>query len=254
MKKVFFDTEFTGLHQNTSLISIGCISDEGHTFYATLKDYSYEGIDEWIVDNVLANLLYTEDDRDFGVIDDTDANGRRSQRYYGITTPKCKDLLLKWLQRSGDDIVMWSDCLAYDWVLFCQLFGGAMEVPSFINYIPRDICTLFEVKGVDPDISRVEFAGIKEIRHNALADAILIKACYEKLEGNQQNEGMALCIEIPNLKPLDPITVFDIPPEKYDDVHSVIADKLAKDIGKSLNSHETLLWMNDEFDISIKSE
>ena len=183
MKKVFFDTEFTGLRQNTSLISIGCISENGHSFYATLKDYSYEGIDDWIVDNVLGNLLYSENDRDFNVVDDTDANGRRSQRYYDITTPKCKDLLLEWLQGIDRDIVMWSDCLAYDWVLFCELFGGARDVPGFINYIPRDICTLFEVKGIDPDVSRVEFVGIKETRHNALSDAILIKACYEKLVG-----------------------------------------------------------------------
>ena len=253
MKKVFFDTEFTGLHQNTSLISIGCISKEGHTFYATLNDYSYEGIDEWIVDNVLGNLLYSEDDQDLKVVDDTDAFGKRSERYYDITTPKCKDLLLEWLQRSGDDIVMWSDCLAYDWVLFCQLFGGALEVPSFINYIPRDICTLFETKGIDPDISRVEFAGIKETRHNALSDAILIKACYEKLAGDKISEGMKITTEISGLKPLDPVTIFDIPPDKYDDVHAVIADKLAKDMEKSLNSHETLKWQNEEFDISIES-
>ena len=182
MKKVFFDTEFTGLRQNTSLISIGCVSEDGHTFYATLKDYSYEGIDAWIEDNVLSNLKYSEDDQDFGVIDETDAKGRRSERYYDITTPKCKALLVEWLHRIDNDIVMWSDCLAYDWVLFCQLFGGARDVPSFINYIPRDICTLFEAKGIDPDISRVEFSGIQEKRHNALADAILIKACYEKLQ------------------------------------------------------------------------
>lgn len=180
---VFFDTEFTGLYQNTSLISIGCVSENGHTFYATLKDFSYEGVDKWIKDNVLSNLKYSEDDQDFGVIDITDVKGQRSQRYYDITTPKCKDLLLEWLQGLGNDIVMWSDCLAYDWVLFCELFGGARDVPSFINYIPRDICTLFEVKGIDPDIDRVVFSDIKEIKHNALADAILIKKCYEKLIG-----------------------------------------------------------------------
>ena len=181
MKKIFFDTEFTGLHQNTSLISIGCVSEEGHTFYATLKDYSYEYIDKWIVDNVLDNLLYSEDDKDFEVIDITDAKGMQSQRYYNITTGKCKDLLLEWLKHFNDDIVMWSDCLAYDWVLFCELFGGAMKVPKFINYIPRDICTLFDIKGIDPDISRLDFSEIKEVRHNALADALMIKACYNKL-------------------------------------------------------------------------
>ena len=55
-------------------------------------------------------------------------------------------------------------------------------------------------------------------------------------------------------KPIDPATIFDIPPDKYDDVHDVIAEKLAQDIETSLNSHATLIWENVEFDISIKSE
>ena len=37
--KVFFDTEFTGLHRNTTLISIGLVSEDGRTFYAEFNDY-----------------------------------------------------------------------------------------------------------------------------------------------------------------------------------------------------------------------
>ena len=37
--RIFFDTEFTGLHQNTTLISIGCIDENGRTFYAESTDY-----------------------------------------------------------------------------------------------------------------------------------------------------------------------------------------------------------------------
>ena len=31
--KIFFDTEFTGLHKNTTLISIGLVSETGDEFY-----------------------------------------------------------------------------------------------------------------------------------------------------------------------------------------------------------------------------
>ena len=65
---------------------------------------------------------------------------------------------------------------------------------------------------------------------------------------------MEITIKIRDLKPIDPATIFDIPPDKYGDVHDVIADKLAKDIERSLNSHETLLWENVEFDIAIESK
>ena len=32
--KIFFDTEFTGLHQHTTLISIGLVDEVGISFYA----------------------------------------------------------------------------------------------------------------------------------------------------------------------------------------------------------------------------
>ena len=48
--KIFLDTEFTGLHRNASLISIGLAAENGDVFYGELTDYdhlinrSYEGI------------------------------------------------------------------------------------------------------------------------------------------------------------------------------------------------------------------
>ena len=37
--KIFLDTEFTGLHKNTTLISLGLVSECGKTFYAEFTDY-----------------------------------------------------------------------------------------------------------------------------------------------------------------------------------------------------------------------
>ena len=46
MTKIFFDCEFTGLHQNTSLISIALISECGKIFYAEFNDYYEEQVDD----------------------------------------------------------------------------------------------------------------------------------------------------------------------------------------------------------------
>ena len=35
--KIFFDTEFTGLHKNTTLISIGLVTEEGKHFMQNLQ-------------------------------------------------------------------------------------------------------------------------------------------------------------------------------------------------------------------------
>jgi hypothetical protein len=172
---LYFDTEFTGLHKNTTLISIGIISEDGKTFYAELNDYDKSQVDEWIQSNVIDNLYLKP--VDIGKIDMIDEE-------YNVVGNKeyIKQVLSYWLTQFND-IEIWSDCLAYDWVLFNDLFGHAFNMPDNVCYIPFDICTLFKIKGIDPDINREEFINnsIKGKKHNSLYDAKVIRACYKKL-------------------------------------------------------------------------
>ena len=117
--RVFFDTEFAGLHQNTTLISIGCVAENDAEFYAELTDYAESQVD--------------------------------------------------------------------DWMLFNQLFGHAFNIPKNVYYIPFDLSTLLKVKGVDPDVSREQYAYGKgyqatvKNKYNALHDAKVIKLCVKVL-------------------------------------------------------------------------
>jgi len=43
--KIFFDSEFTGLHQKTTLISIGLISEDDRYFYYECIDYDKDHVD-----------------------------------------------------------------------------------------------------------------------------------------------------------------------------------------------------------------
>ena len=157
---IYFDTEFTGLQQDTDLISIGLIDEKGREFYAELTDYRKELIDDWLQENVIKNLL--------GGIEYQSNKELLKYQIYNFLEPY-------------DKVEMWSDCLAYDWVLFNDIFGSAFNIPANVYYIPFDICTLFKIKGINPDISREEFSGISQKKHNALCDARIIKVCYEKL-------------------------------------------------------------------------
>lgn len=185
--KIFFDTEFTGLHQNTTLISIGLLAEDGRTFYAELTDHDKGQISQWIQDNVIDNLVILNNGSHawkfaFHQGIDTDLGFAGDREYV-------RDRLAEWLAQF-DRVEMWSDCLSYDWMLFCQLFGHAFNIPKNVYYIPLDICTLFKAAGVDPDVSREEFARggsywftedqVK--KHNALWDAKVIKACYDRLQ------------------------------------------------------------------------
>lgn len=176
MTKIFFDAEFTGLHQNTTLVSLGLVAETRETFYAEFDDYDMLQVDGWIRDNVIANLLTLEHEFTTSGIQTQFVGDSNGIAY----------ALRDWLGQF-DKVEMWGDCLAWDWVLFCELFGGALNIPQNIYYIPFDISTLFKMRGIDPDINREVFVGNvdwlakEEMKHNALWDALVIQACYEKL-------------------------------------------------------------------------
>lgn len=184
--RIYFDTEFTGLHQHTTLISIGCVAENGAQFYAELDDYDVSQVDDWIKEQVISNLW----------IQNPEVMPPPYVDYMVGKKPEVAEALRVWLYAQSIDeldqdddrfprIEMWSDCLAYDWVLFCELFGGAFGVPSFVYYIPFDLATLFKVKGIDPDVNREEYvgAGAGGNKHNALWDAQMIRACYSRAQG-----------------------------------------------------------------------
>jgi len=175
--RIFFDTEFTGLHKDTTLISIGCIVEDEKTFYAECLDYDKTQIDDWLQENIINNLKFNNVEIQKETLGSFEMCGNVSN---------IAEELKKWLAKYSN-CEMWSDCLAYDWVLFNHLYGHAFDIPKNVYYIPFDICTLFKVKNIDPDINREEF--VKELilnkdniqKHNALWDAEVIKMCYEKL-------------------------------------------------------------------------
>jgi len=169
--RLFFDTEFTGLHQNTTLISIGFISENGKTFYAELTDYDESQVDEWISGNVISKLKYTNE----GIYNDNYSEFEMKGNSFEVA-----EQLRLWLLQF-EEVEIWSDCLHYDWILFINLFGGAFDIPKNVYYIPFDLACLLKMFGYNPDISRLEFSGLDEIQHNALSDAKMIKECYNKI-------------------------------------------------------------------------
>ena len=206
MKKVFFDTGFTGLHKDTTLISIGLVTDTGETFYAELNDYDESQVDEWIRCNVIDRLEFDAPPSDqeehwrWSRSNNVEMRGNEQEvnRYLSdwfkallggplsgviYEAPNYPSLIEEPL------IEMWGDCLSYDWVLFNDLWGSAFDIPKCVYYIPFDICTHLKLEGVDPDISREEYAGMMTVgnKHNALYDAKVIKMCYEKLSMGNKN-------------------------------------------------------------------
>ena len=178
--KIFFDTEFTGLHKNTTLISIGLVDENNRTFYAEFSDYDESQCDEWIRENVIKHLRLGAYEHYGFHNNNTEAFGNKKF---------IKEKLADWLSKY-DEVELVSDCCHYDMVLFIDIFGSAFDIPKQINPachdINQDIATYYKISEREAfDISREDilssnnFIVDEEImKHNALFDAQVIKEIY----------------------------------------------------------------------------
>lgn len=176
--KVFFDTEFTGLHKNTTLISIGLVAGDGKTFYAEFSDYDRSQVDDWIKENVLAHLKFNDDPSKgtFGNLHDGNIEMYGTKADIGAS-------LRGWLSKY-DNVQLVSDVCHYDMVLFIDLFGSAFDLPKQVcpacHDINQDIAEYWgKTEMWAFDMSREKIAPpIQGEKHNSLYDAKVIKAIY----------------------------------------------------------------------------
>ena len=184
--KVFFDTEFTGLHKLTTLISIGLVDEEGNAFYAEFDDYDESQCDDWIKKNVLNHLQLKE----VGVTHrlQLKEDGATNKTSNLITVKGCKalikDALADWLSKY-DTVELVSDCCHYDMVLFIDLFGTAFDIPENVTPTCHDInqdiarfCGISAKEAFDKSREKIlenNFITIDGDKHNSLYDAKVIK-------------------------------------------------------------------------------
>jgi len=172
-KKVFFDTEFTRGGQNTTLISIGFVSDSEETLYIELNDYDPLQVTPWLEENIL-NLL--------------DGNA--------VSSDEARQRIEVWFEEiaGNEEIMLVCAGKQVDFVLLFNLWGKVESgnplrrwdnnLPPQINHKWHpDMDTLFLFHGIDPNLDRDTFAeiAVEGNRHHALYDALVLKQCWEKL-------------------------------------------------------------------------
>lgn len=183
--RIYFDTEFTGLHKDTTLVSIGLISENGKTFYAELTDYDKTQCDKWITENVIDNLLLTRKKR----------SGNNADQDFIGTKRYVSKQLREWLQQFSE-VQLVSDVCHYDMVLFIDLFGNAFDLPKHVSPccydINQDIAKWLKISQSKAfDLSRERIVSLKGNlpsgrKHNALYDAKVIKEIYDIIHTKEE--------------------------------------------------------------------
>ena len=181
--KIFWDMEFTGLHKLTTAISIGLVAEDGKKYYAEFTDFDKYQIDDFLRKEVLSKRILGEYNPE------TDYDPKADTVYVKGDSDDVYATMLAWLEQYAEDgIEMWGDLLAYDWVLFINIFGNGLALPKFIDYIPMDLCTALALYGEDKDVNRDVFAYGEELaetkkakKHNSLYDAETSLEVFKKL-------------------------------------------------------------------------
>ena len=184
--RLFFDMEFSGLHKNTTPISIGIVSEDGKTFYAEFTDYDESQCDDWIKENVISELLYDTEKWYEGIADSQMHDNKQAISY----------ALKDWLQQF-DEIQFVSDVSHYDFVLLIDLLtngGTALDLPENISAVCHDlnmdIARHFRVSDLEAfDMNREQIVNdlcdpediMTGEKHNSLYDAQIIKTIYDSL-------------------------------------------------------------------------
>lgn len=183
---LYFDTEFTGLHKDTTLVSIGIVAENGKKFYAEFSDCDESQCDDWIKENVLKYTILGGNDtlvKRLGEDSDTTAVlGSKADIRYELG---------EWLKQF-DEVQFVSDVCHYDMVLLIDIFGTAFDLPKNVSAVCHDINQdiakhygISEREAFDKSREDIvsELCGgfIAGDKHNALYDTEVIKAIYKEV-------------------------------------------------------------------------
>lgn len=189
---IYFDCEFTGLCQNTTLISIGLISECGkYDFYAESDVYNKDLCDDWINKNVIDKLEFN-DRTHFNKGTD---NVRMKDNELGISAR-----LNMWLvnikeKEKIEKIQFVSDVCHYDMVLLINLLTTGQTVFRLPNWISpvchdinQDIAVYYDISDADAfDLTREMIIStnktelLQQRKHNSLYDAMVIREINQKI-------------------------------------------------------------------------
>jgi hypothetical protein len=186
--RYFFDTEFIEDGKTIDLISIGIVAEDGRELYLQNQECDWSKASDWVARNVLIGL---EDfnmglrrpchpnDTDGDQFDPMELGGWWRQKELWRKRTEIGETVRK-LVGADSKPEFWAYYAAYDWVVFCQLFGTMMDIPKGFPMYCRDIKQWVGMLG-NPKLPE---QGKGE--HNALEDARWNRTAWEFLNAYNQ--------------------------------------------------------------------
>lgn len=191
--RFFYDTEFLerGPDYPVSLISIGIVREDGHSLYLVAADALWNEIGRhpWLRENVVPSLplvLTTSTDDTWTASWEADAPVYPREEIAAAVRDFCVPPAK--MRKIAGPTEMWGWYSGYDHVVLSQLFGGMSDLPEGMPMYTRDLkqeidlwCEEFpHTRGAVDDVLAKADARCGGVEHNALEDALQLKARYEE--------------------------------------------------------------------------
>lgn len=147
--KIFFDTEFTSLHEMPKLISIGLISEDGaHQFYAEISDtYCQSDLSDFAISHVVPLL-----------------DGVNK-----ITSKQLSFKLKRWIEQFDNEVMLATDNYSWDWPFIEEILKDCWPINLHRECF---MINMNYLKNADAfyDVVQMSYeSGLK--KHHALDDA-----------------------------------------------------------------------------------
>ena len=179
--KYFLDTEFieSSERKTIDLISIGIVAEDGRKYYAISEEFDESLASEWVKDNVLSKL--PSHPQSFNPVEASPRQVSESKAWKSRAT--IKQEILEFVVAGNGPIQFWAAWAAYDWVVFCWIFGDMIDLPEGYPYYCNDIIQWLNLLGLPREFLPPD----SDNAHNALADAQWVKESYYSLKKYSDN-------------------------------------------------------------------
>ncbi|MEH2033203.1 MAG: 3'-5' exoribonuclease [Nostoc sp.] len=178
--RFFLDTEFVETGSTIDLISIGIVAEDGREFYAINDNCDFDKANDWVKKNVISALPPRTD----RVWKPKDAiafevmafiKHDEGHELYHHTFNSLKNATMP------ERPEFWGEWCAYDWVIFCWLFGEMSRLPNGFPMRCNDIIQFAETHLGVP-ASKLPPSLETDGNHNALLGARTVKQRWEWLQ------------------------------------------------------------------------
>lgn len=183
--KYYLDTEFIEYPNTIQLISIGIKAEDGREYYAVSSEYDFDKASKWVIDNVVIPIFNEQDKKKMKSIGVDITN---FHKYVGQDISQIRKDILDFVdfpKYSDGKPEFWAYYGAYDWVVFCWIFGKMIDLPEGFPMYCSDLKQLSESLG------GIEMKDPKG-EHNALTDAIWNEKFHKKLLKHQNDHKIGI--------------------------------------------------------------